>query len=154
MRRRVATTGNHARRSDSGDGVIDFAIKYWPVPTVMTIFAQSGSIDGLSRLFDLGAIGAVLAIMLWQQYTRESRLAKEVTDREDRMSARINALEERDYKSIEILTAHNHSLQGFIQDKLMQIVELQTANVNSCHQWRNEARQKLFTPEAPEDLSL
>ena len=129
--------------------MIELAAKWWPVPTLLVVMAQASPVGGLDRLFDLGAIGAVLAVMLWQQYTRESRLAKEVTEREDRMATRIANLEERDHKSVEILTGHNHNLQEYIRDKLMEIVQMQTQNVQSCHNWRDEARKRLFKVSGP-----
>lgn len=118
--------------------------RWWSVPAMVVVAAQS-SASGLERLTELGAIGAVLAVMIWQQYAREKRLGDEVKDREDRMASRISSLEDRDHNAVQILTDHNKHLQEFIRVKLMDIVETQTANVKSCHEWRNEARVKLET---------
>lgn len=118
---------------------------YWPVPLIIALFAAATppTYDGFERLFELGAIGSILAVIMWQQFGREKRLADEVKAREDRMVTRITHLEDNDRKDIAALREDNDKLREFIIGKLVDLAEQQSANVKSCHEWRQHAGSHL-----------
>ena len=111
--------------------------------------ASGGS--GLDRLTELGAIGAVLAFILWQQSQRDRATREEVAAREARMVERLSVLEDRDSSTIRELREDNDQLRNYIQAQLMRVVEMQTANVQTCHSWRDEAREQLHKLTGPEE---
>ena len=79
----------------------------------------------LEKLTQLGAIGIILAFILYQQTIREKRQAEEIKDRESKMRKESDELRE------------------FITTKLMEVVEKSSQNIHSCQGWRNEAREQL-----------
>ena len=77
-----------------------------------------GSLDQLTQL---GAIGMILAFVLWQQTLRDRRIAEEIREREQRMRQEAD------------------DLRQFIMSKLLEVVEKNSNNIQSRDKWRDEA---------------